>query len=368
MRIARITVYAPVVEAAFTYELSMGRLVDRFDVTIVKVEASDGTVGWGEVCPFGARYSEAHAEGARAALKLLAPALLGADPLEIGVLLDRMALALSGHGYAKAALEMACWDASGKALGQPLYRLFGGRRNARLACTASVASRPLEEMIAYIRDKRAQGYRQFSAKIDGDKGSGEFEKMRQLAAERRAEEFLSIDANTSLTLGQAAQLVAELRDQSVFIEQPCRTYEACLSIRRRTDLPFILDESIDSPARLYQAHADKALDVLNLKISRIGGLSVARHLIDFCAQAGIDVWIEDTSGTGLTAAAIAHLASATPAHVCLGVWYPPEFLKEPYAESDLVLADGHLSLSGERPGLGAEPKAELVGTPWAVFE
>lgn len=360
VKIEQVSIFGAGVDLAFTFELSMGRIVSTIDTTIVKIECSDGTVGWGEVCPFGRRYSEAFAEGARAALDVLSPSLLGANPLEIDTVLQRMEMSLSGHGYAKSALELACWDAIGKIYGQPLYALLGGRLTDRMPVAASVHSKSEEEMIAYIRSRRSEGYVQFSPKIDGFKGPSEFAKFRRIAEEKRPGELMSVDANTSLSLGQAAQLVAELRDTRVMIEQPCKTYEECLSIRRRTDLPMILDECIASPSVMYRAHADEALDVLNLKISRIGGLSIAKHLVGFCANSGIDIWIEETAGTEISAAAIAHLATATPSRICLGGWYPPEILTDKHGDSDLVFADGHVTVKGEKPGLGVEPSPGLT--------
>lgn len=368
VKIECVSIFKAEVGLAFNYEYSMGRSANTLDTTIVKLECSDGTVGWGEVCPFGRRYSDAFAEGARTALDILAPAILGMTPTRIDVVRHQMDMTLSGHGYVKSALELACWDAMGKVYGQPLFVLLGGRLTDRMPAAASVPNKSEEEMIAYIRALREQGYVQFSPKIDGFKGASEFSKFRRIAEEKQPGELFSVDANTSLSLGQAAQLVTELRDTDVMIEQPCKTYEECLSIRCRTDLPMILDECIAKPVDLYRAHADGGIDVLNLKISRIGGLSIAKHMIDFCSQAGIDVWVEETAGTELATSAIAHLATATSSRTCLGALYLPELLAEKHGDTDLVFADGHVSVKGDRPGLGVEPLPSLTRMPVSTYD
>ena len=86
---------------------------------------------------------------------------------------------------------------------------------------------------------------------------------------------------------EAARVVRAVRDVDVYIEQPCLSYEECLSIRRRTDHPFVLDETIDGLDVLLRGHADRAMDVVNLKISKLGGLTKIRQARDLCVSLGI---------------------------------------------------------------------------------
>ena len=108
--------------------MSGGREIVSLPSTVVRVTADDGTQGFGETCPLGPAYLPAHGEGARAALRELAPALLGVDPRELAIVNDRLDAALLGHAYAKSAIDVACWDLLGKATGQPVCVLLGGRR------------------------------------------------------------------------------------------------------------------------------------------------------------------------------------------------------------------------------------------------
>ena len=98
----------------------------------------------------------------------------------------------------------------------------------------------------------------------------------------------------------------------VYIEQPCATYEQCLAVRRHTNRPFILDEVIDGLDAVVRGVADQAMDVINLKISKVGGLTKARQIRDLCVSLGIAMTIEDTWGGDIITAAIAHLAHSTP--------------------------------------------------------
>ena len=101
-------------------------------------------------------------------------------------------------------------------------------------------------------------------------------------------------------------------DIDVYIEQPCRSYKECRSVRARTGHPFVFDESIDGIDVLLRALADNAMDVVNLKIGKLGDLTRARQMRDLCVSPGIAMTIEDTWGGDFATAAIAHLAHSTP--------------------------------------------------------
>src|SRR5690348_18390808 len=111
--------------------MSGGRKISTLPSTIVRVTADSGLQGWGEVCPLGTTYLPAHAEGARAALSLLAPAVVGVDPTNHAAVNDSMDAALSGHAYAKSPIDVACWDLTGRALGVSVSALLGGVRQEK---------------------------------------------------------------------------------------------------------------------------------------------------------------------------------------------------------------------------------------------
>ena len=162
-------------------------------------------------------------------------------------------------------------------------------------------------MAASVAKYRAEGYRKFQLKVGGDPDDdigADPRGTRQL----QPADVLVADANTGWLMHQAARVVRAVADVDVYIEQPCLSYEECLAVRRRTNHPFVLDETIDGVDVLLRAHADSAMDVINLKISKLGGLTKARQIRDLCVSLGIAMTIEDTWGGDITTAAIAHLA------------------------------------------------------------
>src|SRR5207302_4567946 len=151
-----------------SYVMSGGRVVTALPSTVVRITTDEGMAGWGEVCPLGSAYLPAFAEGARAALRELAPALLGLDPTNLGLINDRMDAALRGHGYAKSPIDIACWDLLGRAAGCPVSALLGGLRQASFPLYIAVPLDSPKEMAAYARARRAEGIHRFQLKNGDD--------------------------------------------------------------------------------------------------------------------------------------------------------------------------------------------------------
>ena len=141
------------------YVMSGGRVVRALPSTVVRVITDQGITGWGEVCPLGQTYLPAFAEGARTAIRELAPALLGADPRNLAQVNERMDGVLRGHGYAKSPLDVACWGILGKAAGLPLATLLGGQRQDRDPLYMGGALRSGREKGADRRGRRGGGSR-----------------------------------------------------------------------------------------------------------------------------------------------------------------------------------------------------------------
>ncbi len=312
MKISKILAYRvelPLHEGS--YKWSGGKSVSVFDSTIVAVETDEGLTGYGEVCPLGPFYLPAYAEGVRAGIAELGPQLLAENPIEVGKLNDRMDVALKGHAYVKAGIDIACWDLLGKVTGQPVCVLLGGRYEDDFVLYRAISQEAPDAMAQRVAGYRAEGYRRFQLKVGGDP-SVDIERIHAVAATLQAGDRLIADANTGWLMHDALRVVRAVRDVDVYIEQPCRTYEECLTVRRHCDLPFVLDEVIDSIDPLLRGHADRAMDVVNIKISKFGGLTRARQARDLCVSLGIAMTIEDSWGGDITTAAIAHLAHSTP--------------------------------------------------------
>ncbi|HEX3926744.1 MAG TPA: cis-3-hydroxy-L-proline dehydratase [Gemmatimonadales bacterium] len=362
MKITGIRIYQidlPLHEGS--YKWSGGNAVSVFDSTVVGVDTDAGLTGWGEICPLGPAYLPAYARGARAGIAELAPQLIGADPLallELNALMDR---AMRGHPYVKSAIDMACWDVLGKASGLPVATLMGGHVGEDFALYRAISQESPAAMAERIAHYRSEGYTKFQLKVGGDPDT-DIERIRATAAVLERGDVLIADANTGWTQHAAFRVADAVRDIDVYIEQPCLTYEQCLAVRRHTDRPFVLDEVIDDIGMVVRGVADQAMDVINLKISKVGGLTRARQIRDLCVSLGIAMTIEDTWGGDITTAAIAHLAHSTPTRFLFSATDFNSYVTRPFADGAPQRQHGRLAASRE-PGLGVTPMMAVLGAP-----
>jgi L-alanine-DL-glutamate epimerase-like enolase superfamily enzyme len=367
MKITRISAYQvdlPLHEGS--YKWSGGKSVTVFDSTIVAVATDAGITGFGEVCPLGPFYLPAYAAGCRTGIRELGPHLLGEDPTQLARLNHRMDAALQGHPYVKSGIDMACWDILGQVTGQPVCVLLGGRYGEDFGLYRAISQEAPEIMAGRVAGYRSEGYRRFQLKVGGDPDV-DIERIRAVAAVLQPGDRLIADANTGWLMHEAMRVVRAVRDVDVYIEQPCRTYEECLSIRRHTDHPFVLDENIDSLNMLLRGHADQAMDVVNLKISKLGGLTKTRQVRDLCVALGIAMTLEDSWGGDIVTAAVAHLAHSTPPEFLFTATDFNSYVTVSTAEGAPQRVNGRLAASTQ-PGLGIRPREEILGKPVLVVE
>lgn len=362
MKIVRIAAYQvdlPLHEGS--YKWSGGKSVSVFDSTIVQVETDSGLVGHGEVCPLGPFYLPAYADGVRAGIKELAPHLLGCDPTQLAALNRRMDAALKGHPYVKSGIDMACWDILGQVTGQPVCILLGGRYGDDFVLYRAISQGTPDEMAEKVAGYRSEGYRRFQLKVGGDPQT-DIERIRLAAELLKADDKLIADANTGWLMHEAARVVRAVDDVDVYIEQPCLSYEECLSIRRRSSHPFVLDEVVNDVDILLRGHTDRAMDVVNIKISKFGGLTKARLARDLCVSLGMAMTLEDSWGGDITTAAIAHLAHSTPPEFLFTATDFNSYVTVSTAAGAPQRMQGRLAASNA-PGLGITPRWDVVGKP-----
>ncbi|SVA32155.1 uncharacterized protein METZ01_LOCUS85009, partial [marine metagenome] len=298
-----------------SYNWSGGKSVQVFDSTIVRIETDTGLAGYGEGCTIGSVYLPAYANGVRTGIAELAPHLIGQDPTQLSKLNWKMDTLLKGHPYVKSAIDIACWDILGQAAGQSVCSLLGGCFGKDFNLYRAISRDTPDVMAESVSQYRAEGYQKFQLKVGSDPET-DIERIRKVSSGLERGDVLIADANTGWLMKDAIRVARAVQDIDVFIEQPCATYEECLSVRRSIDHPFVLDECMDSVQMLLRGHSDLAMDAVNLKISKFGGLTKTRLVRDLCVSLGLAMTIEDSWGSDITTAAIAHLAHSTP----------PEFL------------------------------------------
>lgn len=372
MKITTIEVYQlDLPYSGGTYRLSQERDFSSFDGTFVRLMTDTGVEGWGESTPFGATYIAAHAAGLRAGLSEVAPGVLGRDPRAIDRLWDAMDANLAGHNHVKAAVDLAVWDLVGKALTLPVHALLGGSTGERMAVISSIHAGNPEDMRARVADHRARGYRGHSVKIGASEAEGgpalDAERIQACLADRVAGEFFLADANGGLSLEQALRLLALLPDGLDFVlEAPCASWLETLSLRQRCTVPIMLDELVLEDSDLVHLIRSDAADGLGLKITKAGGLTPARRQRDICRAAGLVMSVQDTVGSTLSFAALAHLGATVPGSLLRCILDVRDMVTLPVGYIDAPIEDGGILL-GDAPGLGVDIDESLFTSPVAVY-
>jgi cis-L-3-hydroxyproline dehydratase len=367
VQIARVDVYGyDLTYVHGTYVMSGGREIVSLPSTVVRVTADDGTQGFGETCPLGPAYLPAHGAGARAALSELGPALIGLDPRATGLVNDALDAALLGHAYAKSAVDVACWDLLGKATGQSVTTLLGGRRQDSYPLYIAVPLGPAAEMAAYVEARRAEGIHHFQLKLGADPHD-DAARVRAVLDATTAEDIVIADANGGWRM-QEAVVAARLLEglDRVYFEQPCPTLEECLYVRQRTTLPMVLDEVITDAGAFLRAFHAGGMEAINLKISKVGGLTRARQIRELAETLGIRLTIEDTWGGDLVTAAVSHLAASTRPEALFTVSFMNDWTNEHIAGYEPRSRNG-VGAAPRGPGLGVEVDAEMLGEPLMSF-
>lgn len=361
MKITRVAAYAvdlPLKEGSYSWGTQS---YPSFDSTVVVIDTDDGLQGYGEICPLGPGYMPSFAGGVRAALDHLGPALLGADPRATDVVSARMDERVKGHPYAKSGLDIAIHDLAGKAAGVPVSTLLGGAYRDRVKLFRVISRAAPSEMVERLLEYREEGFVNYQMKV-GEQLDSDLARIEAVTDVVLESETLAADANTGWRQHEAMRVAHFVADRPVHLEQPCLTYAECLALRPHLSRPLILDEVMDSRDAIRRGAADGAMDIINLKISRFGGLSGSRRARDLCVDLGIAMTIEDTWGGEIATAAIAHLAASTPNgfHFQSSAFH--DYHSRPIADGGPVVADGHMSVP-DGPGLGVIPDWGVLGDP-----
>ena len=335
--------------------------------TIVKLTTDAGIIGWGETCPITPTYQQQHARGARAALEEIIPHLIGMELDGINLLHQRMDAALNGHAYAKAAIDIAAYDALGKRYGLRAAQLLGGVVTERVPSYYACALGDADESARLAAEKVAEGYPRIQIKVGGREVQSDIEVVRKVYERIGDRARIAVDGNRGLTAGDALRLSVACRDIPFVLEQPCDSLDEMLSIRPRLFHPLYIDESCVDLGVALRAVGTGLCDGFGVKITRMGGLGPAALLRDICAVRHLPHTTDDNWGGDIIAAACVHLGATVQPRLMEGAWLAQPYLAQHYdAQNGIRIQGGHIALPAA-PGLGVEPDESLFGAPCLAF-
>jgi L-alanine-DL-glutamate epimerase-like enolase superfamily enzyme len=367
MKIKELHVYAhdlPVVGGAYRMALTS---VSTLPTTLVKLVSDTGHTGWGETCPVGSTYAEMHVGGARAALIAMGEGLIGAEvaPLPLHQRMDSL---LTGHNYAKAAIDIAAHDLMGRALGVSVATLLGGALTDRVPSYYSTTVGDPDETARIAAEQVAEGYPRLQIKVGGRPVEQDVETVRKVWERVRGTGVrIAVDGNRSLTTRDALTLSRDCPDIRFVLEQPCNTVEELAKIRPQVQHGIYMDENGVSLNTVISAVGTGLVDGFGMKVTRIGGLQPFRTFRDICAARSLPHTCDDSWGGDIIAAACTHVGATVQPKLMEGAWLAETYIEGHYdSRRGVKIEGGHIRLP-DGPGLGVVPDDGIFGAPVASF-
>ena len=362
MRIIRVEIYCIDVPLIWKKDNPHGP-EDSLSEVLVRIMTDDGLDGWGETGGRVSFFGEGQADIAITIETVLAPAILGENPLNIEGICQKMQRVIPGHNSAKAAIDFAVYDLVGKYLGQPVYNLLGGRVHQRIPFGWSLFWKPLPMMLEDAQKAVELGYKAVKLKIGSQDWRSDLRNLRELRLILPSNYPLRVDANEGYSRIEAFKVLRLMEEYDLqLIEQPLPRWdlEGTANLRTGLKTPVMLDESIFSIRDAITATTAQACDIINVKPHRLGGLRWSAKLAAVAEALGIPIFASGKMSTSLGSAACAHLAAAMhntkfEAEFAVGV----RAIKEDIVRNPLVIEDGYIELSGAA-GIGLEVDLAVV--------
>ena len=338
-----------------------GVTIDCAHNLLVRIEAADGTIGWGEAASAPTMTGDTLGGLVAAVRDHLGPMLAGKDAWQRATLRRAMQDALLANGGAHSAIEMALLDLAGKAAGKPLIDLVGRTRRRAVAPMWLIGNATIEQDLAEAAAKVREGFRFFKLKIGTKSLADDIKVTHALRAALDPAIPLCADANCGLTQAAARRYLERAGEALLFLEQPLRYTDLAglKTLARATKVPIGADEGIHSLADI-EAHARAGARGISLKLIKLGGISTAIAAAKLCQRLGLSVNVAaKIAESSIASAAAVHLACAAP-KVDWGVSLTHFYLAADIVKRPLPLTDGKVALP-QGAGLGIEvDEAEIA--------
>jgi len=367
MRIREIHIYRHELPVRNGPYVMANAKVWTLETTLVRLVGDDGTSGWGETCPVGPTYAEAHAGGARAALIEMAPGLVGGElwPMKLQ---RKMGGLLNGHNYAKAAIDIAAHDLLGKKLGISVASLLGGAVADRVPSYYATGVGAPDEIARIAAEKRAEGYPRLQVKLGGRPVEIDIETIRKVWEVINGSGMrLAVDGNRGWTTRDALRISRECPDVPFVMEQPCNSIEDLIKIRPQVSHAIYMDENSIDLNTVITAAGTGLVDGYGMKVTRVGGLQNMRTVREICEARNLPHTCDDAWGGDIIAAACTQMGATIRPDLCEGVWLAAPYIEGNYdPKNGIRIVDGHID-TPRGSGLGINPDLDRFGDPVASF-
>lgn len=335
----------------------------HLDHILVRATATDGDrhlVGWGECAsPAQPFYCGETTDTCWQILDgYLVPMVLG-RPWDTVAQATALTAKVTGNNFARAGLEMACWDLLAQSRNAPLADVLGQLGAERVEAGVSLGIEPtIDALIEQVARHAGDGYRRVKLKI---RPGWDVEPVRAVR-EAFPALALQVDANGGYAPEDADRLAALDGFDLLMVEQPFAADDllAHAALARRIATPVCLDETVTSVAVLRSALALRACSVVNVKVSRLGGIGPAVAVHDACREAGIPVWCGGMHEFGVGRAANLAVAGLPGFTLPSDVSGSDKYYRADIVSPPIRARAGTVAVPRDRPGIGLEVDEDMV--------
>ncbi len=338
-----------------------GEEVRQADNVLVRIEAGNGVVGWGEAASAPTMTGETVA-GMVAAVHHLAPVLVGREAADIAGALAAMDGRMYGNTGAKAAIEIALHDLVGRATGKPVHALLGDKRRSRAPLLGVIGGGDLAGDLRDAAKKKEAGFGVFKIKVGIDTPERDAARTREVCKLLGSGGLISADANQGFTVEEALAYVRAVAGCGLdFFEQPVESHDLAgmAAVAAATAIAIGADEGIHGLDDITRHHERKAARGVSLKAIKLGGLRAVVEAGRLCERLGMSVNLSCKTGESSVACAAAlHVAAVIPG-IAWALTLTNGALGEDVTPRPVLMDRGHADVL-DRPGLGIDVDEGLV--------
>jgi len=367
MGIQQIEVYSVTLAYEEPFTIAPGTSTESNNV-VVKIITDYDVFGWGESSP-SQRVTGETAETVLKALDKIAPKLIGQCPLRIERDIEIIDSIIKQNPAAKAVIDMALHDILGKTCRKPLFRVMGGYRTEVLTdITLSIKSP--KEMAKNAEKAIKRGFKALKVKV-GVNPAEDVERIKLIREAVGDSVAIRIDANQGWTEPQAIEVLNKISKFNIeFVEQPvpAEDLKGLIKVKKNSPIPVMADESVHSPEDALHLIQAEAIDLINIKLMKTGGILKAKKIAAIAEAAGMPCMIGCMGESAIGISAAAHLAAAVR-NIQYADLDSDILLKDRLVKKGGVAVKDSMRTFSKEPGLGiVTVDSNLFGKPLKVYK
>jgi muconate cycloisomerase len=360
LKITSVDIWPLRVPLANPYHLSkLYGTLTHSDAVIVRLTLANGIVGWGEADPGGINFDGETTDSVVQTLHGRAPQMLGQK-------VDQWVASCGGrkfNGAAAAAIDVACYDALGRATEKPVCRLLGEPCHDGIPVLWPTSSGSADDDLAIIADYHNRGFHTYMLKMGDKPISDDIARIKAVIENLPEAVRVMVDANQGWSREEALRFATETCELPlILIEQPvlAADYKGLRMVRKAAGCPVSVDESIQKAGDTEAILEADAADIFSIKISKNGGLSNSQAIATGVGKAGKKVLMNSMIELGITQAASLHLGCTLNNLVECGHAYMSTLrMADDITDFSSWIKQGVASLP-DLPGLGVEVSMEKI--------